>query len=75
MESKGKQGYKAEANFLSMRCLSCGGRAYLTEKWRPPKGIDPDLREFKCKCGVHSYCRQMISEIREGVYLSSFIGL
>ena len=34
-----------------MRCPRCTGKGIKTN-YRPPEGIDPNLREFKCRmCG------------------------
>jgi len=30
--------------------------------WRPPHGIDPQLREFRCECGWTVYARPAVLE-------------
>ena len=38
-------------------CTRCCGRLEVT-RWRPPRGIDPELREFECYlCGLVTYVR------------------
>lgn len=33
---------------LRIKCAHCRGPAYMTD-WRPKRGLDPILREFRCK--------------------------
>jgi len=32
------------------RCPGCGGTGDFYKDWRPPFGLDPQLRQFKCRC-------------------------
>lgn len=33
----------------SKKCSRCGARGYVTD-WRPERGLDHRLRQFKCGC-------------------------
>ena len=49
MASKGKQRSTTHNGELYTRCVLCQERAYLVPDWRPAKGMDQRLRQFKCQ--------------------------
>lgn len=48
---------------LNKRCPCCLGVSSMTE-WQPSKGLEPRLREFKCKCGYHFFRELTLGEMK-----------
>lgn len=38
-----------------MSCQTCGYTATFDSDWQPGHGLNPDLYQFTCKLGHHSY--------------------
>ncbi len=53
----GEQGLVQRVFPSTVRCRTCQDRAGLTN-WLPPKGYDPNIREYHCPyCGKETYRR------------------
>jgi len=46
-----------EKELATSRCPSCGDPRAKIQNWLPDEGLEPRLREFKCRCGFVFYSR------------------
>ena len=51
---------KVKVGRLYMKCLKCGGRAYITD-WEPLLGQDPTMRQFRCR-GCHRLVYKLLDQ-------------